>query len=130
MVCDEAQKIKNPNALVTRSAKKQNAQFKIACVLEHLLRIRLFDLWCLFDFIQPGLLGALNHFGNRYRRPIEAKTDEEKAKVEELRSIIEPQTLRRTKKQVAKDLPQKIGGAKLPQHSALTVPAEVVFPCS
>ena len=107
MVCDEAQKIKNPSAMVTRAAKKQNVRFKIACTgtpVENSLA----DLWCLFDFIQPGLLGALNDFGKRYRRPIEAKTDEEKARVEELRGLIEPQTLRRTKAQVAKDLPQKI----------------------
>lgn len=107
MVCDEAQKIKNPNALVTRSAKKQNVRLKIACTgtpVENSLA----DLWCLFDFIQPGLLGALNDFGSRYRRPIEAKTEEENARVNELRALIEPQTLRRTKAQVAKDLPSKI----------------------
>ena len=107
MVCDEAQKIKNPSALVTRSAKKQNVRLKIACTgtpVENSLA----DLWCLFDFIQPGLLGALNDFGLRYRRPIEAKSDEEKARVNELRAFIEPQTLRRTKAQVAKDLPSKI----------------------
>jgi SNF2 family DNA or RNA helicase len=107
MVCDEAHKIKNPNALVTRSAKKQNVRFKIACTgtpVENSLA----DLWSLFDFIQPGLLGALNDFGSRYRRPIEAKTEEEKSRVNELRGLIEPQTLRRTKAQVAKDLPSKI----------------------
>jgi hypothetical protein len=107
MVCDEAQKIKNPNALVTRSAKKQNVRLKIACTgtpVENSLA----DIWCLFDFIQPGLLGALNDFGSRYRRPIEAKTDEEKLRVNELKSLIEPQILRRTKAQVAKDLPRKI----------------------
>jgi hypothetical protein len=107
MICDEAQKIKNPNALVTRAAKKQNVRFKIACTgtpVENSLA----DLWCLFDFIQPGLLGALNDFGTRYRRPIEARTEEEKARVEELRALIEPQILRRTKAQVAKDLPRKI----------------------
>ncbi len=111
MVCDEAQKIKNPNALVTRSAKKQNVRFKIACTgtpVENSLA----DLWCLFDFIQPGLLGALNTFGSRYRKPIEANTDEEKSRVNELRALIEPQTLRRTKAQVAKDLPSKIEDEK------------------
>ncbi|HRD97084.1 MAG TPA: restriction endonuclease, partial [Rubrivivax sp.] len=66
------------------------------------------DLWCLFDYVQPGLLGALNDFGRRYRKPIEAKTDEEKARVEELRKLIAPQILRRTKAEVAKDLPRKI----------------------
>ena len=107
MVCDEAQKIKNPNTLMTRSAKKQNVRFKIACTgtpVENTLA----DLWCLFDFVQPGLLGALNEFGRRYRRPIEAKTDEELARVEELRTRIDPQIIRRTKAQVAKDLPQKL----------------------
>lgn len=107
MVCDEAQRIKNPNALVTRAAKKQNVQFRIACTgtpVENTLA----DLWCLFDFIQPGMLGALNDFARRYRRPIEARTDEEKARVEELRGKIKPQVLRRLKKDVAKDLPRKI----------------------
>lgn len=107
MVCDEAQRIKNPNALVTRAAKKQNVQFKIACTgtpVENTLA----DLWCLFDFIQPGLLGALNDFARRYRRPIEARTDEEKQRVDELRGMIAPQVLRRLKRDVAKDLPSKI----------------------
>ena len=106
MVCDEAQKIKNPNAMVTRAAKKQNVRFKIACTgtpVENTLA----DLWCLFDYIQPGLLGALNEFGKNYRKPIEAETEEEKAKVEELRGIIAPQILRREKIDVAKDLPKK-----------------------
>jgi hypothetical protein len=106
MVCDEAQKIKNPNALVTRAAKKQNVAFKIACTgtpVENTLA----DLWCLFDFVQPGLLGALNDFGRRYRRPIEAETDQERARVEELRGKIKPQILRRTKEDVARDLPRK-----------------------
>lgn len=107
MVCDEAQRVKNPNALVTRAAKKQNVQFKIACTgtpVENTLA----DLWCLFDFVQPGLLGALNDFARRYRRPIEARTEEEKVRVEELRGKIAPQVLRRLKKDVAKDLPRKI----------------------
>lgn len=107
MVCDESQKIKNPNAMVTRAAKKQNVQFKIACTgtpVENTLS----DLWCTYDFIQPGLLGALNEFGKKYRRPIEAKTDQQKCMVEELRAIIKPQIIRRTKKEVAKDLPTKI----------------------
>ena len=107
MVCDEAQKIKNPNALVSRAAKKQNVQFKIACTgtpVENTLA----DLWCLFDFVQPGLLGALNEFGQRYRKPIEAETDEERERVEELRLKIAPQMLRRTKNDVAKELKEKI----------------------
>jgi superfamily II DNA or RNA helicase len=107
MVCDEAQRIKSPAAMVTRAAKKQNVGFRIACTgtpVENTLA----DLWCLFDFVQPGLLGALNDFGQRYRKPIEAKNDEERARVEELRIRISPQILRRTKSEVAKTLPQKV----------------------
>jgi hypothetical protein len=106
VICDETQKIKNPNAMMTRAAKKQNVRFKIACTgtpVENSLA----DLWCLFDFIQPGLLGALNEFGSTYRKPIEAETEEQKQRVDELRSIIEPQLLRRIKADVAKDLPCK-----------------------
>jgi len=106
VICDEAQKIKNPNAMMTRAAKKQNVRFKVACTgtpVENSLA----DLWCLFDFIQPGLLGALNEFGSTYRKPIEAETEEQKQRVNELRSIIEPQLLRRIKADVAKDLPCK-----------------------
>jgi hypothetical protein len=109
MVCDEAQRIKNPAAMVTRAAKKQNADFKIACTgtpVENTLA----DLWCLFDFVQPGLLGALNEFGRTYRRPIEIddRDEEGKNRIEELRERIDPQILRRTKLEVAKDLPKKI----------------------
>ncbi|MGD1037430.1 MAG: SNF2-related protein [Roseiarcus sp.] len=107
MVCDEAQRIKNPNAMVTRAAKKQNVAFRIACTgtpVENTLT----DLWCLFDYVQPGLLGYLNDFGQRYRRPIEAETEEEQQRVAELRERIAPQILRRTKAEVAKDLPPKI----------------------
>ncbi|MFN3630008.1 MAG: SNF2-related protein [Casimicrobiaceae bacterium] len=107
MVCDEAQKIKNPNAMITRAAKKQNARFKIACTGTP-VENSLVDLWCVFDFIQPGLLGSLKDFGHQYRKPIEAKTEEERIKVEELRELIAPQMLRRTKAAVAKDLPKKI----------------------
>jgi hypothetical protein len=111
MVCDEAQKIKNPAAMVTRAAKKQNVRFRIACTgtpVENSLA----DLWCLFDFVQPGLLGSLTEFGATYRRPIECETDEQRERVDQLRAIIEPQILRRTKKDVAKDLPPKIDVSK------------------
>lgn len=110
MVCDEAQKIKTPAAMVTRSAKKQKVRFRIACTgtpVENTLA----DLWCLFDFVQPGMLGALSQFSRTYRQPIEAKTQEQVAKVEELRSLIKPQILHRKKTEVAKDLPQPVEDA-------------------
>lgn len=107
MVCDEAQRIKNPAAMVTRAAKKQQAGFRVACTGTP-VENNLADIWCLFDYIQPGLLGALSDFTRRYRKPIEACTDQERQRVGELRARIQPQVLRRLKQDVAKDLPQKI----------------------
>lgn len=117
MVCDEAQKIKVPGAMVTRTAKKQKVRFRIACTGTP-VENTLMDMWCLFDFIQPGLLGALNSFSRTYRKPIEAKTEEQRAKVEELRALIEPQILRRTKLEVARD----ILPAKREDESCRTLP--------
>jgi superfamily II DNA or RNA helicase len=106
LICDEAQKIKNPTAITTLAIKKQKARFKIACtgtpVENHLV-----DLWNLFDWVQPGLLGTIQEFHSRYRRPIETKTEQEKQAIEQLRSLIEPQTLRRTKLDISSELPQK-----------------------
>ena len=107
MICDEAQKIKNPAAMVTRAAKKQNVGFKIVCTGTP-VENSLIDIWCLFDFVQPGLLGALNDFGKQYRRHIERETEEQAEKLEQLRALVEPQVLRRLKTDVAKDLPKKI----------------------
>jgi hypothetical protein len=109
MVCDEAQKIKAPNALVTTACKKQKAEFRIACTgtpVENTLA----DLWCLFDYIQPGLLGALDTFGKNYRRPIEVKRSGDKRAEEALnllRATIDPQVRRKMKHEIAKDLPKK-----------------------
>ena len=107
VICDEAQKIKNPAARVTQATKAMKARFRIACTgtpVENSLT----DLWCLYDWIQPGLLGSLNEFGRNFRRPIEAREGQDAAALEKLRTMIEPQLLRRTKQDVAKELPAKI----------------------
>lgn len=106
VICDEAQRIKNPGALVTMAVKKLKADFRVACTgtpVENSLA----DLWCLFDFVQPGLLGALEEFGKTYRRPIECHTEEQKVVLELLQETIAPQTLRRTKADIAAELPSK-----------------------
>lgn len=107
VICDEAQKIKNPAALITQAAKAIPARFRVACTGTP-VENTLIDLWCLFDFIQPGFLGGLNQFGREYQRPIEAGIERDSDALERLRALIEPQTLRRTKQEVAKDLPAKI----------------------
>jgi len=106
VICDEAQRIKTPGTLVTLAAKKLKADFRIACTgtpVENSLA----DLWCLFDFVQPGLLGFLEEFGKTYRRPIECGTDDLKAALARLQGLIAPQTLRRTKADIAEELPKK-----------------------
>ncbi|QWL68508.1 DEAD/DEAH box helicase [Aeromonas jandaei] len=107
VICDEAQKIKNPAAMVTRAIKAMKSRFRIACTGTP-VENTLIDLWSLFDFVQPGLLGALNQFGREYQKPIEEGECKDLAALARLRSLIEPQTLRRTKQDVAKDLPSKI----------------------
>lgn len=117
VICDEAQRIKNPGALVTMAVKKLKANFRIACTgtpVENSLT----DLWCLFDFVQPGLLGALEEFGMTYRRPIECETEEQKQALQRLQELISPQTLRRTKLDIAAELPKKLFA-----YRSLTKPA-------
>jgi len=107
IVCDEAQKIKNPAALVTQAARAVPARFKIACTGTP-VENSLVDLWCLFDFIQPGLLGALNDFGRTYGLKAEKEQPLNVVVLDGLRALVEPQILRRLKSDVAKDLPAKI----------------------
>lgn len=105
-ICDEAQRIKTPGTQATIAAKALKADFRIACTgtpVENSLA----DLWCLFDFVQPGLLGGLEDFGRTYRRPIECETNEQKAALRKLQDAIAPQTLRRTKLDIADELPKK-----------------------
>lgn len=111
IVCDEAQRIKTPGTLVTLAAKKLKADFRVACTgtpVENSLA----DLWCLFDLVQPGLLGALEVFGRTYRRPIECKTEEQMDALGKLQAAIAPQTLRRTKADIADELPKKYFASK------------------
>lgn len=105
VVYDEAQKIKTPAALVTRAAKAMKAGFRVVCTgtpVENTLA----DLWCLFDVIQPGLLGSLNEFTRKYRRAIETREAGHEQLLEQLRSVVAPWILRRLKSEVA-DLPPK-----------------------
>ena len=66
------------------------------------------DLWNLFDFAQPGLLGGLEEFGRKYRRPIECDTDEQKEVLKQLQDAIAPQTLRRTKSELRSEFKKKL----------------------
>lgn len=124
VICDEAQRIKTPGTHVTIAAKALKADFRIACTgtpVENTLA----DLWCLFDFVQPGLLGGLEDFGRTYRRPIECETEEQKSALSRLQDAIAPQTLRRTKLDIADELPKKYFGHKAVGDGSLRFEAQL-----
>lgn len=105
IILDEAQAIKNQNAQRTRSATELNGNFKIALsgtpVENHLG-----EIWSIFNFINPGLLGSMTFFQRRFINPIQGSSTKDGWKV--LRSLLLPFILRRTKDQVLSDLPPKI----------------------
>ncbi len=101
-VIDEAQAIKNPGAKQTRQVKKLKAQTRIALTGTP-VENRLSDLWSIFDFTHPGLLGSGKDFTNFTKRM--AQTEH----FGPLRSLVRPYILRRLKtdKSVISDLPDK-----------------------
>lgn len=103
-ILDEAQHIKNPASATAAAAKRLRASRRLALTGTP-IENRLSEIWSIFDFVSPGLLGGLDKFESRFSRPVEAgdyKT------AQRLRQIIHPFILRRTKQEVAKDLPEKI----------------------
>ncbi len=104
MVLDEAQKIKNPRAKMTRAAKSIHARFRLA-LSGTPMENHLGELWSIFDFVMPGFLGSERDFKQRYRTPIEEQGDT--ALHRQLNRRIAPFMLRRTKEEVASELPPK-----------------------
>jgi len=104
IILDEAQAIKNPGAKQTRSIKRLRAKNRIAMTGTP-IENRLFDLWSLFDFINPGLLGSAEEFG-KFGKGLHQSPDG----YAKLRRIISPYILRRMKtdKAVISDLPEKV----------------------
>jgi superfamily II DNA or RNA helicase len=103
-ILDEAQAIKNPMSATAAAARDLNAQHRLALTGTP-IENRLSEIWSIFDFVSPGLLGPLNKFEERYARPIDQGDGKAAAR---LRATIHPFILRRTKNEVAKDLPPKI----------------------
>lgn len=111
VIFDEAQNIKNPNALQTRAAKGLKADFKLLATgtpVENSLG----DFWCLMDTVQPGLLGDWPQFRDRWIKPILNAGDEERDAVRisigsELRAAVGSFMLRRVKEDQLKGLPSK-----------------------
>lgn len=104
IVLDEAQAIKNNTAKRSKAAMKLQGNFKIITTGTP-IENHLGELWNLFRFINPGLLGNSKWFRNRFALPIEKEKDLETQ--EQLQHLIKPFILRRNKRDVLKELPPK-----------------------
>ena len=104
IILDESQNIKNPASKSFKSVKTLKSKHKLilsGTPVENTVN----DLWTQMSFINPGLLGTQSLFYTEFVIPIEKKKDEEKAS--KLQALIKPFVLRRTKTQVATELPPK-----------------------
>ena len=105
VILDEAQSIKNIHAKRTQAALKLQSKFRMITTgtpVENSLH----ELWTLFHFINPGLLGSMKTFKNKFIVPIELHKCPQAT--QRLKSMVSPFILRRTKAEVLRDLPPKI----------------------
>jgi superfamily II DNA or RNA helicase len=101
---DEAQHIKNPGAQVTQAVCQLDAKHRL-CLSGTPIENNLGELWSLFNFLMPGLLGTQENFNETFRNPIEKNGNQGKRTA--LAARVGPLILRRTKHDVAKELPPK-----------------------
>ncbi|PST84936.1 helicase SNF2 [Pedobacter yulinensis] len=104
IILDESQNIKNPGSKSFKSVRALKSKYRLilsGTPVENSVG----DLWPQLTFLNPGLLGSQAFFNEEYVQAIEKKKDEDKAR--KLQSIIKPFVLRRTKEQVAAELPPK-----------------------
>jgi SNF2 family DNA or RNA helicase len=101
VILDEAQYIKNPDSQTAQAARALPSEHRLALTGTP-IENRLLDLWSIFSFAMPGVLGNRSHFLQRF----DAKDDPLARR--RLSARVRPFLLRRTKTQVAKDLPDRI----------------------
>ncbi len=104
-ILDEAQYIKNHNTKAARGAKAVRAGFK-AALTGTPVENRLSELWSIFDYLMPGFLHSYSRFREETEIPVVINQEEEAAG--RLRNMIRPFVLRRLKKDVLRDLPDKM----------------------
>lgn len=102
IVLDESQQIKNPDSKIFKAVNNLKARHKIS-LSGTPIENSLSDLWAQMQFINPGLLGNYAFFRKEFITPIEKNRDEQRSR--RLRSLVQPYLLRRTKEEVARDLP-------------------------
>lgn len=104
IILDESQYIKNKNSETFKKINLLNTENKIS-ISGTPIENSLADLWSQMQFINPGLLGSYDFFVKNFKNPIEKNKDENG--LLELKTLIKPYVLRRTKEQVLSDLPEK-----------------------
>jgi non-specific serine/threonine protein kinase len=104
VILDESQAIKNPASKVTRAASLLRAKNRL-CMSGTPLQNNTFDIFAQMNFLNPGMLGSLEFFRQEFAIPIDKFGDPDRK--DHLRKLLFPFILRRTKEQVAKDLPEK-----------------------
>ena len=105
VILDESQNIKNALSQTAQAVKKLNADHKLA-LSGTPIENKLEELWSVFDFLMPGFLMSISEFNFRYVNPIMERGD--KTVEKRLKLQIYPFILRRMKRDVAKDLPDKV----------------------
>ncbi|MBR3797042.1 MAG: SNF2 helicase associated domain-containing protein [Clostridia bacterium] len=105
VLLDEAQNIKNAASLQTKAVKTLRAQHRFAMTGTP-IENRLSELWSIFDFLMPGYLYTYKKFKERFEAPVVREADEQAR--ENLHLMVAPFILRRMKKDVLSDLPEKV----------------------
>lgn len=104
IILDEAQAIKNYTTKRTKAAMELQGDFRVITTGTP-VENHLGELWSLYNFINPGLLGSIGHFQEKFGTPIDKNGDRDKKT--HLRKLIQPFILRRKKNDVLDDLPAK-----------------------
>jgi len=104
VILDESQNIKNPNSQTAKAVRLLTADFRLVLTGTP-IENNTIELWSQFAFLNPGMLGSQRYFQTRFATPIEKKGDKETAAF--LQKLVQPFLLRRTKEQVADELPPK-----------------------
>jgi non-specific serine/threonine protein kinase len=105
VILDESQAIKNPSSKVTKAACLLNARHRL-CMSGTPLQNNTFDVFAQMNFLNPGMLGTMEFFRQEFAIPIDKFGEADRK--DHLRKILYPFILRRTKEQVARDLPEKL----------------------
>ena len=104
VILDESQAIKNPQSKVTKAAGLLLSKNRL-CLSGTPLQNNTFDIYAQMNFLNPGMLGSVEYFRNEFATPIDKFGEQDRK--EHLKKLLYPFILRRTKEQVAKDLPEK-----------------------